>query len=48
MLVVITKKGIAIRFKAEDLRLTQRGGKGARAIKLEKDDEVVSVVEDRT
>ena len=40
--VVFTKKGMILKFKVSDVRLTQRYGKGVSAIKLSEGDEVVS------
>ena len=43
-IVIVTKKGLVIKFDCADVRKTSRGSKGVRAIKLEADDEVVSAV----
>ncbi|MCR4662292.1 MAG: DNA gyrase subunit A, partial [Endomicrobiaceae bacterium] len=41
--VIATKKGIAIRFKEQDVRAIGRAGQGVRGISLEKDDEVIGM-----
>ena len=41
--VIATKKGIAIRFKEQDVRAIGRAGQGVRGITLEKDDEVIGM-----
>jgi len=41
--VIATKKGIAIRFKEQDVRAIGRSGQGVRGISLEKDDEVIGM-----
>jgi len=42
--LVITKKGLVIKFNSEDVRAQLRGGKGVKAITLSDGDEVVGVV----
>ncbi|MEM1536129.1 MAG: DNA gyrase subunit A [Candidatus Pacearchaeota archaeon] len=42
-IIIATKKGIAARFKASEIREMGKTAYGVRAIKLEKDDEVVGV-----
>ncbi len=42
--MVITKRGTAIRFSVEDVRQMGRGAQGTRAIRLQEGDEVVDVV----
>lgn len=42
-IIIITKKGIAIRFKEKDIRAMERNSAGIRAIKLHQEDEVVGV-----
>ncbi len=42
--MVVTKRGTAIRFSTEDVRQMGRGAQGTRAIRLQDGDEVVSVV----
>ena len=41
--ILVTKKGLAIKFALSDLREIGRTGQGVRGIKLDKDDEVVSM-----
>ena len=41
--IIATKKGIAIRFKEQDVRAIGRAGQGVRGISLEKDDEVIGM-----
>lgn len=41
--IIVTKKGLAIKFALSDLREIGRTGQGVRGIKLDKDDEVVSM-----
>jgi len=41
--VIATKKGIAIRFKEQDVRAIGRAGQGVRGISLEGDDEVIGM-----
>ena len=41
--ILVTKKGLAIKFELSDLREIGRTGQGVRGIKLDKDDEVVSM-----
>jgi len=41
--VIATKRGIAIRFKEQDVRAIGRAGQGVRGISLEKDDEVIGM-----
>ncbi|EFI41681.1 MULTISPECIES: DNA gyrase subunit A [Peptoniphilus] len=40
-LILVTKKGMSIRFKEDEVRLTGRTSMGVKAIELNKDDEVV-------
>jgi len=42
-LIIVTKNGIAIRFKEKDVRATGRSASGVRAIKLKKGDEVIGM-----
>ncbi len=42
-IILATKKGIAARFKASDIREMGKAAYGVRAIKLEKDDEVIGL-----
>ena len=41
--MLVTKKGLAIKFELSDIREIGRTGQGVRGIKLDKDDEVVSM-----
>ena len=41
--IIVTRKGLAIKFALSDLREIGRTGQGVRGIKLDKDDEVVSM-----
>ena len=41
--IIATKKGIAIRFKEQDVRAIGRAGQGVKGITLEKDDEVIGM-----
>ena len=41
--VIATKRGIAIRFKEQDVRAIGRAGQGVRGISLEKEDEVIGM-----
>lgn len=41
--ILVTKKGLAIKFALSDIREIGRSGQGVRGIKLDKDDEVVSM-----
>lgn len=41
--IIATKRGIAIRFKEQDVRAIGRAGQGVRGISLEKDDEVIGM-----
>ena len=42
-IILVTKNGIAIRFKEKDVRAMGRGASGVRAIKLKKGDEVIGM-----
>ena len=39
-IIIVTKKGNILKFDSEAVRVTSRGGKGMRAIRLEEGDEV--------
>lgn len=41
-IVIVTKKGIIIRFPQKDLLSQHRGGRGVKGIELIKGDEVIS------
>jgi len=43
-IIIVTKWGMAIRFKEEEVRAMGRGAAGVKAINLDKDDEVISMV----
>jgi len=42
-IILITKKGMIIRFNAKDIRSMRRASRGVKVIKLKKDDEVIDV-----
>ena len=43
-ILIITEKGLVIRFNPNQIRIQSRGGKGVRAIRLAPDDKVVGIV----
>lgn len=46
--LVITEKGLVLRFDPKQIRIQSRGGKGVRAIRLATDDKVVGIVTEGT